>query len=305
MFRKPLLILVVTGTVLVLLCWRYADDIARFILHTPYTLQSSMDITAGRQRYEKLVLGVRVVNEVRETDLSRLYRSHVGKPPRPVWRMTSAFVAGVDSNARVDGVYSIAQGDGGSLAGWLGEDGLFTTDAKRAVLLEFFALLQRFPGDPEPAHQYVNRIRSLVTERYEGKRGTIGVDDLPHSGYGGLGPPQVRRVNVAPNLAASRWRSGFGCRDRRPLPLPDQRVVPEPFDAPRELRSHAPQACRVRVQIPRHCSKHLCGAQHPPVGKRQVRVSGILAIVSAYALRHADHTEARERRQPRHIVLVG
>lgn len=64
--------------------------------------QYSMDVTAGRARYEQFVLGVRDVESVYETRLSKLYREVVGEPPPPVWVATSGDRGGLRYRTRWD-----------------------------------------------------------------------------------------------------------------------------------------------------------------------------------------------------------
>ena len=50
-----------------------------------------LDVTAGRMRCERYLLGFRISDRVEDTALTALYREYLGEPPDPRWHRTMTF----------------------------------------------------------------------------------------------------------------------------------------------------------------------------------------------------------------------
>ena len=139
----------------------------------------SVDVMAGRFRYSRCVLGIRVRTAVMETDLSRMYREIVGEPPAPVWRLN--YLPGDD------GSYVDADGLGDSLAlslaGSFNGSGAFSREAKAAAITAFLALLQQ--DKPSQGAAYVRAVGELGRRWERAEKGEIQANDLPRAGAQG------------------------------------------------------------------------------------------------------------------------
>jgi hypothetical protein len=119
-----------------------------------------MDVMAGRACHQEVIFGVKVVDRVSETALMRMYRELVGEPPQPVWCPASGVTRDFRGRgARWDTGYGYVRGSLWLMVGQVEKNGLFTREAKRAVILKFLSLLQR--DEPSPASLYASKVFEL------------------------------------------------------------------------------------------------------------------------------------------------
>jgi len=145
----------------------------------------SVDIMGGRVRYERYVLGVKVGDEVSETELSKAYRELVGEPPPPVWKCTNF----------TDMIWTFAEETGDTDYGLpaalaclvvemfpASEGALFTVEAQKAFVVNFFGLLRL---DPYQAEEYADKVLMLAIQRNKPDKPTVDAKDLPAIGSQG------------------------------------------------------------------------------------------------------------------------
>lgn len=138
-------------------------------------MQVSMDIIAGRTRCEKFFLGVKFVNRVSESEISRMYRHVVGPPPSPVWRTSSWAWTSTHGLLEGDTGYVHALAAGEMMASVLGREGLASGEAKRTAIVKYLGLLQ---DNPDAAIAYGDRVFSLALNWGDTMKRGIGVEDL-------------------------------------------------------------------------------------------------------------------------------
>lgn len=136
----------------------------------------SFDITCGRFRRDRYLFGIKVWEEVRETELTLMYREFVGEPPEPVWHMVDRrpfLWRWVYEYSR----YGRAAWAAKALALAMGETP-FANDAKRAVIVRFFELLRGEDGSHN-ASDYAYEVCWLAGTRGGGTSGPVRADELP------------------------------------------------------------------------------------------------------------------------------
>lgn len=135
--------------------------------------RTSIDIAAGRHRRQVYVASLVVARTVKDSKFTKAYRDAIGRPPEPVWRRDGGWKPGlrVDLQYFGESARSAIDTVGMSLAA-----GRFTPEAKKAVILNFVALLQA-DIDYHRASRYANSINDFVCER-EGQK-PISVEELP------------------------------------------------------------------------------------------------------------------------------
>jgi len=159
------IVLAAGAVALFAICWY-------FIVPLFCSSVSSFDIAGGRERHQKFILGVQVYDRSRDTALTTVYREVVGEPPPPVWGP----IDGVDGLKHWAGHYGADSVSGRGMGEELAVDGLFTDDAKRAAVAQFFGLLQK--NEPAAA-DYAIAVMLLGADCRLANRGGIGVKDLP------------------------------------------------------------------------------------------------------------------------------
>jgi hypothetical protein len=140
------------------------------------TLREYVDVKAGRRRVEGYLLWRKVTDRVEETELSQLYRRLAGEPPSPVWRRVNTFRYGA-ANYSPQHVHHESLWAAGLLTTCLGQTE-FTPEAKRAAVLTFLELLEKYDRDTE-ARAFVLMLCKVAGERARSGNGPMGVGDLP------------------------------------------------------------------------------------------------------------------------------
>jgi hypothetical protein len=173
----------VKTVILILLCWTGAVlllGLGATAMCARYGVLSSeydIDIMAGRVRSADYVAGIRVRNDVAETDMSRFYRELIGRPPAPVWRRVFGRTERAEGGGMTsDGAYRSIPLYLDGFAVVLSEDGLFTRDAKRAVIEKLFAMLRQ--EEPGQVLSYSDALDDLTEHWNLDEKGPIGVKDL-------------------------------------------------------------------------------------------------------------------------------
>jgi len=202
-WRRTLLLflLAIAGVILFGLCvpflWKSA----------PYSDVWCLDVMAGRSRHQEAIFGVTVVDRVIETDLTRMYRELVGEPPPPVWYSATG------EGRVLKGLSERWDADAGYLqkpllmAEWLQKNGLFTREAKKAVILKFFALLHG--PDVGAASVYAGKVFRLSLDWEKAKKTGIDVKDLPTGPFqGSEAPPAEAQTTFADRTTTMLGNAG-------------------------------------------------------------------------------------------------
>jgi hypothetical protein len=170
------LLLVIPLVLAVAFCLYLAHLIAKpSIRGGLYAWYRSMDITGGRYRFRKFVLGVRFAETVGDTAVTKLYREVVGEPPPPVWGPVYGYLWNPRHRIEWDGEYVHASGWADGMTADLTTEGRFTRAAQRAALVKFFGILQH--DGAEPASDYADAVEVELPERHPGL--PHDVKDLP------------------------------------------------------------------------------------------------------------------------------
>jgi len=138
--------------------------------------RESIDIKAGRQRYERYIWCIRVADSVEETEISKVYRELIGEPPPPDWRTVNTFYGrrSISPHHRYHGAFGSAEWLTMSFGGTQ-----FTDAARRSAVTELLRLLQT-SGDYSAAHEYAVAVNDLACDwELQGRKGPIDVGDLP------------------------------------------------------------------------------------------------------------------------------
>jgi len=137
-----------------------------------------LDIRSGRYRYQRFLLGLRVQNRVEETELSTLWREHLGDPGEPEWRRVNTFSPGRGNSPH----YVHHSGLHNARKVVLAFDTTsFSDSAKAQALRTFFGLMQEHDRDDE-AGNYANALLGLALERSEASPvRVVTEEDLPRA----------------------------------------------------------------------------------------------------------------------------
>jgi hypothetical protein len=134
----------------------------------------SMDITAGRYRYQRYLLWLKLADRIDETPLSRRYRDLIGEPPEPVWRRVNTFSLGTHHSPHY--TYHGSFADANTLETALNLP-VLTDEARAAAIETFFKRLQSDDSYFE-ASRYANRVLRVAVEAWDTNR-VIRPGDLP------------------------------------------------------------------------------------------------------------------------------
>jgi hypothetical protein len=149
--------------------------------------QEHIDITSGRRRYQRHLLGVRVVDRTEETEFSQLYRRYVGEPGEPQWRLVGTVPQPDDVLPHRRPKYHQALAAAQWLATSLASE-QFTDPARKRVVERSLELLQR-DGDAYGAQEYALHVNGTLAS-WKGEGEQIDVRHLPRS-------PRPKRKPVA------------------------------------------------------------------------------------------------------------
>ena len=130
----------------------------------------NIDITCGRYRYQRYLFGLKIVDRVDETPISKLYRKVVGEPSSPVWRRVNTFSPGYHHSPHY--VHHGALSAVGCLERAF-ETAEFSDEAKRIVLTNFFQLLMTDDRD-DRAKDYAWKVESFALD--QSGRGSTRID---------------------------------------------------------------------------------------------------------------------------------
>ncbi len=164
-----------TTAALILLCVLAAMAFFVPVPREMNCLHVSMDIAAGRVRYERYLLLVKVSDTVDESGLYALYCELFPDRPQPVWRLVktqSRGFAGVHALRLYRGSVMAAN----SLIGCFRETP-FSEDAKREVVRTFLSLLHAEQSSYR-AKEYAWDVCALAGQRTV-SGGEVQVSDLP------------------------------------------------------------------------------------------------------------------------------
>ncbi len=134
-----------------------------------------IDITCGRYRYQRYLLGVKVAERVEETELSGMYRDLVGEPPEPEWRLVSTrcpwypYGPHYRYHSALWAVQTLCE---------TFDRAKFSDEAKKAVIVDFLRLLQE-DGRDGRAREHVRNVFSFALSSEERAATTIDPDELP------------------------------------------------------------------------------------------------------------------------------
>jgi hypothetical protein len=134
---------------------------------------NSIDVVAGRHRYERYLFWVRVVDRVEDGGATLWYRRLIGEPPEPEWHpvITLSPVIGFSPHY----VHHHSAGVLRHLEYVLDLPTL-TDDARKCVITEFFARL-RDETASDSAYEYLDQVDKLAKSRQ-----LLQAADLPEHG---------------------------------------------------------------------------------------------------------------------------
>lgn len=172
---KPKKILWISvASVFVLLCLAFV--VPFFIPSTRLNCETNyIDITCGRSRYDRYLLGIKIISKIEETELSKMYRNLVGERPSPVWRRVTTFSPRLQDSPHYRHHVS------GYAARILFEAlnrTKFTDEAKRTAIINFFNLLE-VDDSYGRAREYAFAISELACKESEREGSEIRVEQLP------------------------------------------------------------------------------------------------------------------------------
>ncbi|MHC4713051.1 MAG: hypothetical protein ACYTAN_07250 [Planctomycetota bacterium] len=131
------------------------------------------DLTCGRIRHTRHILGARVKDVTSETDMSRLYRKYVGNVPKPVWENVGTVDLAGTRYCNTSSVRHIAD----LLARELTT--LNVTDEARTEVITTFFRLARNKAHRETCESYFTTVSEVLLDLDRPFDRVIRVEDLP------------------------------------------------------------------------------------------------------------------------------
>lgn len=136
----------------------------------------SIDVHSGRRRYERFLLGLRVIDRTEETELSQLYRKYLGTPCKPMWRTSDTYSPGVrfEWTSPYHNSLSVAETFVHCL-----REGRFSEDARRCAVVEFIRLLEISGGSS--MKEFVACVCSLAATHNTEDSRPVQIDEVPRA----------------------------------------------------------------------------------------------------------------------------